>query len=287
MNKSAVPAPALLLLLALTAAPVLAAFVFMLLYSLGGIGLLSDGWTLRFWRAALVDGEVWLSLFYSLANGAASLALAVAVALGLQAGLGRQLGRAGLRGLLFIPLAVPALVGALLSVVLFGNAGLFARVAYGAGLIARPEDFPTLLYTASGLGIVLTHVLLVTPFLLLLLDRLARNEGVAALASVARTLGASRFQAWRRVVLPLLLRAAAPTLAVYFVVLVGAFEVPLVLGASHPQMIAVLIQRQFTQFDLGNKPQAYVSACLYAVMSMGMLLALFAWRARRERGGAA
>lgn len=269
----------------MTIGPVVVALGFMLVYSVGGIGLLSSGWTLRYWGEALHDGETWASLGYSFAIGLASLALALGLALGLQAALGPQLRRGPLRSLLFVPLAIPALVAALVSVELFGNAGLLARLARAAGWIDMPNDFPSLLFTASGSGIVLTHVLLVGPFLLLLLDRLARHERVDELAWVARSLGASRWQAWRRVTLPVLLRAGMPTLSVYFIVLVGAFEVPLLVGAPYPQMVSVLVQRKFSQFDLASKPQAYVIGSVYALLAMALLMALFAWCGRRGISG--
>lgn len=285
MTKRRLPDPWLLLLLAMTVGPVIAALGFMLLYSLGGIGLLSTGWTLRYWNETLREGATWVTLGYSFAIGLASLLLALGLALGLLAALGVQLRRGALRSLLFIPLAIPALVAALLSVQLFGNAGLLARLGHALGWIAQPNDFPDLVFTASGSGIVLTHVLLVGPFLLLLLDRLGRHERVDELAWVARTLGASRWQAWRKVTLPVLLRAGMPTLSVYFIVMVGAFEVPLLVGASYPRMVSVLVQQKFSQFDLASKPQAYVIASVYALLAMGLLLALFAWCSRRNARG--
>jgi putative spermidine/putrescine transport system permease protein len=84
-----------------------------------------------------------------------------------------------------------------------------------------------------------------------------------------------------------LLRASAPVLSVYLVVLMGAYEVPLLVGAQYPSMISVLIQRRFSQFDMGTRPEAYVLASLYACLATGLLLVLFASRARHnalERG---
>jgi putative spermidine/putrescine transport system permease protein len=254
----------------------------MLLYSTGLIGLLATGFTLRYWSHVLVDGQIWISLAYSLLLGSASLGASLALALALQAALGARLRTGALRGLLFLPMAIPPLVAALLSVQMLGNAGLLSRVAHAAGLVARPEDFPTLLYTPAGLGIVITHVMLVTPFLLLLLDRLARHALLSDLEQVARTLGASPWQAWRRVCLPVLLRASAPVLSVYLVVLMGAYEVPLLVGAQYPSMISVLIQRRFSQFDMGTRPEAYVLASIYACLAAGLLLVLFARSARRN-----
>ena len=270
------------LLVGLIAAPLAAGFVFMLLYSTGLIGLLATGFTLRYWNHVLVDGQTWMTLTYSALLGSASLGASLALALALQAALGDRLRAGALRGLLFLPLAVPPLVAALLSVQMLGNAGLLSRLAHAVGLVARPEDFPTILYSSVGLGIVVTHVMLVTPFLLLLLDRLARHALLSDLAQVARTLGASSWQTWRRICLPVLLRASAPVLSVYFVALMGAYEVPLLVGAQYPPMISVLIQRRFSQFDLATRPEAYVLAILYASLATGLLLMLFASRGRRD-----
>ena len=274
--------PWIALLVALSAGPLMAGLVFMLLYSTGLIGLLATGFTLRYWSHVLLDGQTWISLAYSALLGGASLGASLALALAVQAALGVRLRTGALRGLLFLPMAIPPLVAALLSVQMLGNAGLLSRVAHAVGLVARPQDFPTLLYTSAGLGIVMTHVMLVTPFLLLLLDRLARHALLSDLEQVARTLGASPWQAWRRVCLPVLLRASAPVLSVYFVVLMGAYEVPLLVGTQYPSMISVLIQRRFSQFDMGTRPEAYVLASVYACLAAGLLLILSARSVRRN-----
>ena len=263
--------------------PLLAGFIFMLAYSTGLIGLLAGGFTLRHWAAALADVHTWMTLGYSASLGGASLGASLILALVLQAVLGSRLTRGVLHSLLFVPLAVPPLVAALLSVELLGNAGLLARIARAFGWLDRPDEFPTLLYTRAGLAIVLTHLALVTPFLLLLLDRLAHNERVADVAQVARTLGASRWQAWRRITVPILMRAAAPVLSVYFLALMGAFEVPLIVGSQYPGMIAVLIQRRLSQFDMSTRPEAYVLATLYGGLAAGLLFSFFGARRRRER----
>jgi putative spermidine/putrescine transport system permease protein len=245
------------------------------------MGLLASGFTLRYWVHVLADGNTWLSLAYSVVIGGAGLAASLAAALALQATLGSRLHSGALQGLLFLPLALAPLVAALISVEIFGNAGLVARLAHAAGLIDRPEDFPSILYSFSGAGIVLTHMMLVTPFLVLLLDRVARHESIAALEGVARTLGATPWQAWRRIRLPVLMRACAPVLTIYWVVLMGAYDVPLLVGAQYPAMISVLIERRFSQFDLNMRPEAYALASLYAVVATGLLLALFSSRNRR------
>ncbi|TAN16414.1 MAG: ABC transporter permease subunit [Rhodanobacter sp.] len=284
MTRWRTPDPWLTLLLLLTVGPMVVAWIFMVAYASGGIGLLSTGWTLAHWRAALASGETWASIGYSFALAAVTMIVALGLAMIGQAVLGAHARRGALGSLLFVPLAVPPLVAALLSIELFGNTGWLARLSHAAGLIDRPDQFPALLFTRSGSGIVLTQVCLVAPFLWLLVDRLMRHARVADLGQVARTLGASSWQVWRRVTFPVVLRAGAPTFSVYFIVLAGAFEVPLMVGAQYPQVVSLLIQRKFDRFDLTSKPEAYAIAALYAVIAVTALLALFRWHRHRVGG---
>ncbi|MDA3914071.1 hypothetical protein [Oleiagrimonas sp.] len=268
-----------------TVVPIVAGLVFMATYASGGIGLLSHGWTDAYWLRVLGDARTWSSLGYSFAVGLVSLLVSILVALGALAALGPWAMRRPLSSLWFVPLTAPPLVAAIISVEMFGNAGWLARVAHALGWIQSPVDFPDVLFTASGLGIIVTHVALVAPFLVLLFGRLERHLRLDALARVAHTLGASRMQVWTRVRIPALLRTAEPTLTVYGLVLVGAFEIPLLVGAQSPSMISVLIERQFAHFDITTKPEAYALATLYALIAMSLLLAWFGWRGTRRMQG--
>ena len=264
--------------------PMTLAGVFMLVYSLGGIGLLSPGWTLIHWRLVLSDPQTWISLAYSAYVGAASLAGSIVFALAIVFSLGALLRRGALGTLIYLPLTIPPIVAGFLTAELFGGAGLLSRVAYQLGWIARPADFPVLVYSRWGIGIILAHFFLVTPFLVLLFDRLRRNERVDALMQLAQTLGASRWQTLRRVALPVMLCAARPALSVYLIVLIGAFEVPLLIGAQSPSMISVLIWNRFARFDLATRPQAFVLTTLYTVIMVTALLIVRRSRVGLDRG---
>ena len=69
-----------------------------------------------------------------------------------------------------------------------------------------------------------------------------------------------------------------------------AWYVVIVLGLVYALNIAdryvmsVLIERRFSQFDLGLRPEAYALASLYAVLATAVLLLLFSSRRRRRRG---
>jgi len=271
-------------LVALVGVPLSAGFLFMLAYSTGLVGLLAHGFTLAAWRRMLTDPHTWVAIGFSFWIGAASLGASLICAFAVHAVRAARPTAPTVPSLTpwHLPLAAPPLAAALLALDLFGNTGLVARIAHALGWLSRPQDFPSPIYARSGLGIILTQAALVTPFLVLLFERLARNERVAELADAAHTLGASGTQVLLRVRLPVLLHAAMPALSVYFLALSGAFEVPLLVGAQYPPMFSVSIWRSFARFDLSTRPVAFALASFYALLSAALLFALFAARRRRE-----
>ena len=230
------------------------------------------------WRALLADDGFWLSCGYSLALTTVTLALALALALLLLAAFGERLRHGWLARALFLPLAVPPVVAALLGFTFLSDSGLLSRITHALGWTATPAAFPALIFDAGGRGIVITHLALVTPLFTLVFDRMHQQLRVPLLMQQAKALGASRYQAWRRVALPLLLREARPVIAVYGVALLGAYELPLLLGAAHPSMVSVTIQRALGGYDLAQRPYGYAMASVYlALLIAGW--ALLTWRA--------
>lgn len=235
------------------------------------------------WRALFTDGSFWLSCGYSIALTIVTLTLALACALLLLAALGARVRHGWLARALFLPLAVPPVVAALIGFTLLSDSGLLSRLSHALGWTATPAAFPALIFDAAGRGIVVMHVALVTPLFLLLFDRLQEQLRVPLLMQQAQALGASRYQAWRRVALPLLLGHARPVIAVYGIALLGAYELPLLLGAAHPSMVSVTIQRALAGYDLALRPYGYAMASVYlALLITGW--ALLAWRASSRVG---
>lgn len=267
---------ALLPFWAIVALPVAASLFYALLYSLGLAGLLAAGPTLGHWARVLGSREVWVSFAYS-----AWLAVAVvAVATGLALFLARRL-RARLDGVfpaawLHLPLVTPAMVAAFVAFQLLSGAGLLARLLAAGGLISGPQQMPELVLDPWGIGIVLVHSALAIPFLVLLFHQLHRGERIAELRLLATSLGATERQGLWRVEIPLLLRAAASNLALLGVLVLGSYEVPLLLGRQSPQMLSVLIVRHFSMYDLAKKPDAYTLALLYSLVVVAALAC--AWR---------
>ena len=260
------PDPWIAVFVVTTGGSVLLALGFSALYGLGLIGTPSSGLTLAHWQAVLTDRGFWIVLGFSLGLTVATLTLCMVSALAVVLLLAEQLCRPPLGILIYLPLAVPGVVAALVSYQVLGDGGLLARIARALGWISQPSEFPSLVFDRHGVGIVLTHWAMVTPFFVILLDRLMDHERIPEFRQLAQALGASEWAALRRVILPLLSRGALPLCTVYGVVLLAAFEVPLLIGARFPNMISVEIHERIGQLDLALRPQGFVMATLYLVM---------------------
>lgn len=222
------------------------------------------------------------SLGFSLWIATASTAIAAVLALA-SALLLRETfpGRALISFLVQLNLTIPHIVGAIGILYLFSQSGLFARLAYAADLIGGPQDFPILTQDRFGIGIILLYVWKELPFITLILLSSLQTLGEDHEAT-ARTLGATRWQALCHVTLPMLRPALLSASVLVFAYALGAYEVPLVLGAHAPKALAVLVWQDQTDTDLATRPEAMAMAVLIA--GIGLVLLLAYSRCLRGRG---
>jgi len=270
----------LAVVLAACALPLCLALGYAALYSLGLVGLLSDGFTLSNW-AELLAGEFGRSIAFSTYVALASIVGALGVALGLLLAARPTLQQPAAYRLLFLPLTLPPIVAAFVVYQLLSGGGVVSRVAWHLGLVDGPGAFPALVQDPYGLGIILTHTVLVFPFLLLVLLNLWQNENLGALSRVAASLGAERREVILQVQLPLLLQGIFPLAALYFVFFLGAYDIPLVLGASSPRMMSVLVLEKLQRYNLADIPVAYAMATWYALLCLATIGVLYARFRRR------
>jgi putative spermidine/putrescine transport system permease protein len=189
------------------------------------------------------------------------------------------------RTLLLIPLAVPHLVAALLIVLIASQSGWVARIAHAFGIVDHWTDVPIFTNDAFGWGIIFAYVWKEVPFIVLfwlpILVRI-REEWVR----VARVHGASSWRAWWGVVWPLSWPSLAIGAGIVCVFVIGAIEVPYVLGVTHPASLSVL-SFELYRGSLFERPQAIVVALCQMVMCLSVLAVLFFcvwWRRQRHAG---
>jgi putative spermidine/putrescine transport system permease protein len=235
-----------------------------------GLGLTEPD--LAAYAAILTAPGFLASLGFSLWIATASTLIAAALAL-TAALLLRQTfpGRALISFLVQLNLTIPHIVGAIGILYLVSQSGSFARLAHAAGLITGPQDFPALTQDPWGIGIILLYVWKELPFitLILLANMQALGEDHEA---VARTLGATRWQAFRHVLLPMLMPGLLAASALVFAFAFGAYEVPLVLGAHAPKALPVLAWQASTDTDLATRPEAMAMAIVIALVGLLLLL---------------
>lgn len=260
----------LVVFLAVAVLPAAAGLTYALLYSVGAVGLLSRGLTLEPWARVLSGAELWKSLSFSTAVAAEVVLVSAALGILVALALGKRLER-GLDTALHVPLAVPAVVAGFLTFQLLSGAGLASRIAARLGMISEVSRFPSLVQEPLGVGIVVAHAMLASPFFALFFAALARSERIADFVELSSCLGARPGQTLSHVVLPILLRQATPTLLLFFVAVLGSYEIPLLLGVQSPQMLSVLVVRKNGLYDLAEKPEAYCVAILYSVFVLLLL----------------
>jgi len=273
----------LVLFLFLCPLPVVLSLTYAALYSVGLAGLLGHGFTLFHWRRVLASAELRGSLVLSLSVAAATVFVTTAVALPLALALRGRLTRGPLAHLMTIPLAIPGTAAAFLVLQVFSGAGLVSRVAFRLGLVKGIADFPALNQDPYGSGIVLAHVCLAVPFFVFLFAELYRSETLEAIEELAASLGATPSQTLRRLTLPILLLRGLPNLILLFVIVLGSYEIPLLLGRQSPQMLSVLTLRKYAMFDLAERPGAFVVALVY--MALVVCVVGLAFRGRRPSYG--
>ena len=236
---------------------------------------------LRAYAAVFTDREFYLSFLLTFHIAFTSTVISAALAIGAALLLRRQfIGRAVVNFLFQLNLTVPHLVGAIGILYLFSQSGSFARLAAEWGMIARPGDFPALVFDPYAIGIILQYVWKEIPFIgvIVLANMQALGEDYE---SVARSLGASKWQAFRHVLLPLVFPGVLSASIIVFAFTFGAYEIPAILGANYPAALPVLAYRKYTDVDLAARPDAMAMAVVISLLS-ALLIYIYVRYARRR-----
>ncbi len=223
-----------------------------------------------------------LLLTFFVAAGATALAVVLGVATALI--LRRRFRGARVLTVIYqLPLTVPHLVAAAGVLLLVSQSGLAARLAYHAGLIADSASFPVLVFDPLNLGVIMVYVWKEVPFIGLIALAVLQSLG-EDYEQQARTLGATRGQSFRHVLLPLILPGILPGSIIIFAYVFGSFEVPYLLGRTFPAMLSVLSYRYYVDVDLDARPQAMAMSVLIAAVVL-VLVILYHRAAGRFAGG--
>ena len=176
--------------------------------------------------------------------------------------------RAALFACVLLPLWISVLVRTFAWMLLLERNGPVNRLLVGSGLVDQPL---ALLFNHAGVLIGMVHVLL--PYAVLpIYAALARID--PALLRASEGLGASRLTTFRRVLLPLSLRGVATAATFVFLLSLGFFITPALLGGSASMTLSMLIE------NLVNERLAWALAAAASVVLLGAALVVLAVASR-------
>jgi len=181
-------------------------------------------------------------------------------------------------GFIFVllPLWTSVLVRTYAWMVLLGRNGIVNRWLLDAGIISDPLP---LLHNFTGVLIGMVHVLL--PYMVLPIYGAVRRLD-PAIAAAAQGLGASNWRIFWRIYIPLTLNGIFAGSVLVFVLSLGFFITPALLGGGRVMMIAVLIEQQVR--ETLNWP--FAAALSFVLLAFTFAVYALAQRFTRLEGNA-
>ena len=226
-----------------------------------------------FWRA------VFNTFYYALTPTVVGTMLSVALALIL-----RKYFK-GKRLFIYIyklPLMIPYLVGIALVILFFSNGGIIARLLYAMGIIEETGDFPRLLNTQGGWGIMFVYLWKQVPFTALIIHSVLLGLG-PEYEEAASSLGATPLKTFWYVTLPQIMPGVVTATVIVFAFNFGSFEAPFILGGGFPSTLPVEAWRAFDDADYTRRLRAMAIVMFISVVSGALLYFYLTLYRRFER----
>ncbi|MFC6718940.1 ABC transporter permease subunit [Natrialbaceae archaeon GCM10025810] len=215
----------------------------------------------RFLTSNLYLGQLWLTIEVSIVTAFVSLLLGYPLAYYLA-----QVNRPRLRSVLLLAIVsslwVTYVIRAYAWQVILASGGILSSVGVATGFLSEHQSFyPS--YSAMIVGMVYVFL----PFMILTLYSSIRNID-GELLEASKNLGAGPVMTFRRVTLPLSKNGIISGTALVFILALGAYVIPRLLGSSSERTLPVLIERQI--MSESNYPFG-------AAMSIGLIIVVLAF----------
>ena len=220
-----------------------------------------------------------LTLYYAIFATLLSLVLGILLALAMV----RTFPSKSLYKYLYkLPLMIPYTVGIALAVIMLGNGGMLSRLMAFAGFIDDPSQFPQILKTHMGWGVIAVYVWKQTPFVALTIYAVLLGMGRET-EEAAAILGANKRQIFFQVTLPQILPGIISSTLIIFAFNIGAFEAPFILGGGFPDTLPVVAWRYFNDADYTLQLQGMATVVSIALVAGVILYSYLAFYRRYER----
>jgi len=181
--------------------------------------------------------------------------------------------------LIFIPLWMSVLIRSYAWMVVLGREGLLNSILFEIGFIDQPVK---MLFTTGAVYIAMVQILL--PIQIVTCYS-AMSEIDLDLIRAARILGAKPWQAIRRVFLPLSLDGTVTGAIIVFMLSMGFFITPALVGGRKDIMMANLIEFQVNQLNWGFAAAISIVLLIGTVLSVIIIKWLSKILTRRLVGG--
>lgn len=227
--------------------------------SVGIIPAVDPGYFISFLGDGYYLGILGRTVFISLATTVVTAILAYPLATYLLAAKGWR--QTGLVIVLVLPLVTSSIVVSYGWLILLGQKGLVNQVVTGLGMAPLQ-----LMYTDTGIVVGLTHVLLV----FMTLSVAASMQAIDAnLPKAARSLGASSWTTFRKIVFPLTFPGLRTGSLLVFSLSMSAYATPVLIGGPRRKVLSFLIYQQSS--GLLNWPFAAAMAVILLASTLGIV----------------
>lgn len=253
------------------AVPVFSGLAYAFLYSIGIFGILNSEINFDAWKSVLTDFHFWKSILFSLYVGILSVSISSVLSF-LIAISWRSNFKSGLLSyVIYLPLCFPATVVAFFIFQMFSQSGFVSRITNYLQITDGISNFPVLINDTLGIGIIFTMILLISPFFIILFSAVYESERIDELSDLGSTLGASKSQIMKKIVIPIVFKKTAVSLILFILFVMGNYEVPLLLGGQNPQLISVAIVQKITRFNLYDIPNGFAMSIIYVTFLIVLL----------------
>ncbi len=224
------------------------------------------------YASIFTDKAFLLSLVYSLYIAFGSTLLSIILAVVTAMALRKTFIGKGLAVFTFqFPIPIPHIVSGVAILMLFTQSGFISRIFNMMQLVDKPSDFPELVYSNNGVGILLALIWKFMPFIGISVLALLQTTGLAY-EDQAASLGANAWQRFRYILLPIMKPAILSTSILTFAYAFGAYELPFLLGGVYPKTLAIIAFEKYNNVDLSYRPQSMAMSIVITIIVVSLIL---------------
>lgn len=180
-------------------------------------------------------------------------------------------GRKILSVLIMAPMALPPLVGVLSFVFLFSESGIIPRA------IKEILSLPQVPFYLKGIaGVIAVHTF--TMYTYFYMTAAAAIAGLDhSLEEAAYNLGATRWQVWRKIIIPMLTPSIIAASLLVFMVSMASYTAPLIFGIERTMTMQIYLSR-----TNGNLDMAATQSIILSTVSIALLFIMRWYQERRN-----